>query len=447
MIEIAPKHRNSPAPAAWLDRLARRLLLDRMKNFDRGELVLQEDGTTTGCGRRDGLHATLRVHQPRFFRSAVFGGTLGIAESYLRGDWDCDDLTSLFRISLRNFEASERLDGASTRLARLAHRIVHWLRDNSPTGSRRNIAAHYDLGNDFYRLWLDDTLAYSGAVFTTPDADLAAASQEKFDRVCRKLDLAPEDHLLEIGSGWGGFALHAAENYGCRITTTTISEQQFATARERFERSTVGDRIELLLRDYRELNGRFDKLASIEMIEAVGYHRFDDYFRRCSELLRPDGTFVIQAIVMPERGYARYLKSVDFIQRHVFPGGCLPTVTAMLASIGRTGDLRFVHGEDFAPHYAETLRRWRRSFQAKLDEVRRLGYPEEFIRLWNYYLCYCEASFEERYVGVVQLQFDKPECRRDPARLSTRAARSSADSELSPVRASSRSGDEAAVGE
>ncbi len=207
------------------------------------------------------------------------------------------------------------------------------------------------------------------------------------------------------------------------MTTTTISDQQYQTAQERIDAAGVADRVTLLRRDYRDLRGQFDKLASIEMIEAVGRRYIDTFFRRCSELLRPDGTFVVQAIVMPDRGYDQYLKSVDFIQRYVFPGGCLPSVATMLASVGRVTDFRFVHAEDFAPHYAETLRHWRRSFFAKIDEVRRLGYTEEFIRLWNYYLCYCEAAFEERYVGVVQMQFDKPECRRDPLELTRWAAK------------------------
>jgi cyclopropane-fatty-acyl-phospholipid synthase len=251
---------------------------------------------------------------------------------------------------------------------------------------------------------------------------MVAASTEKFDRVCRKLDLGPNDHVLEIGTGWGGFALHAASNYGCRVTTTTISQQQFTAARERIDAAGLEDRIRLLGSDYRDLQGRFDKLASIEMIEAVGRRHFDTYFRRCGELLRPEGTFVLQAIVMPERGYDRYLRSVDFIQRYIFPGGCLPSVGAILESVGRTTDLRFVHAEDFAPHYAETLRRWRAAFQSQEDRVRSLGYDERFIRMWNYYLCYCEAAFEERSVGVVQLQFDKPQCKRDPLIIGRRAA-------------------------
>lgn len=429
MICIAPAAPVDSRLLGWFDRWARRIVVGRLAGLSRGELILCEGNDTTVCGEPNDLRTTLQIHRPGFFRSAMLGGTLGMAESYLRGDWDCDDLTALFRLSLRNFAKSERFDRGPTRLAYFAHRLVHWLRDNSPAGSRRNIAAHYDLGNDFYRLWLDETMAYSSGIFPTPEASLAVASQEKFDRVCRKLDLQAEDHLLEIGSGWGGLALHAAGRYGCRVTTTTISQQQHAAAEQRIAASAVADRIDLLLRDYRRLEGRFDKLVSIEMIEAVGYRRFDEYFCRCSELLEPDGSFVLQAIVMPERGYEQYLRSVDFIQRYVFPGGCLPTVTAMLQSVGRTGDMRLVHAEDFAPHYAETLRRWRKAFQARLDDVRRLGHTEEFIRLWNYYLCYCEAAFEERYVGVVQLQFDKPECRRDPASLSSWAARTRDDAQ------------------
>jgi cyclopropane-fatty-acyl-phospholipid synthase len=301
---------------------------------------------------------------------------------------------------------------------------MHWLRDNTRSGSRRNIRAHYDLGNEFFELWLDETLAYSSAIFKTPDQPLAAASTEKFDRVCRKLQLHPTDHLLEIGTGWGGFALHAVQQYGCRVTTTTVSQQQFTTARDRFEASGHDERITLLQQDYRDLQGRFDKLASIEMIEAVGHRHFDEYFAALGRLLRPDGSLVLQAIVMPEQGYASYLRSVDFIQRYIFPGGCLPSLAAMLESAGRASDLRCVHVEDFAPHYAETLRRWRYSFQQRRDEIKALGYTDEFLRMWTYYLCYCEAAFEERAVGVVQIQFDKPGCRRDPVQLSTRAAAS-----------------------
>jgi cyclopropane-fatty-acyl-phospholipid synthase len=231
--------------------------------------------------------------------------------------------------------------------------------------------------------------------------------------VCRKLDLQSSDDVIEIGTGWGGFAMHAAENYGSRVTTTTISRQQYEAARQRVAQAGLANQITLLQQDYRDLEGRFDKLVSIEMIEAVGHRFLDHYFRKCGQLLRPDGSMLLQAIVMPERGYEKYLRSVDFIQRYVFPGGCLPSLGAILASVGRTTDLRFVHAEDLGPHYAETLRRWRRNFHQRLDDVWRLGYSEEFLRLWNYYLCYCEAAFDERCIGVLQIQFDKPECCRE----------------------------------
>jgi cyclopropane-fatty-acyl-phospholipid synthase len=402
-----------PVPLSFIDRLARRVVMNQLAGLGRGEITVRDASGSSTLGQPADLQATMLVHRPRFFRQAVLGGTLSVAESYLCGDWDCDDLTSLFRILVRNRSSADRLDGGLARLASHFHRLFHWWRSNTRQGSRRNIGAHYDLGNDFFRLWLDDTMAYSSGIFPAPGASLREASVEKFDRVCRKLGLRPSDEVLEIGTGWGGFAIHAAKNYGCHVTTTTISREQFEVAQQRINEAGLASQVTLLQQDYRDLRGQFDKLVSIEMIEAVGYRFLDDYFRQCGRLLRPDGSLVLQAIVMPERGYGQYLKSVDFIQRYVFPGGCLPSLGAILASIGRATDLRFVHAEDFAPHYAETLRRWRKAFHMRLDDVRRLGYSEEFIRLWNYYLCYCEAAFEERHVGVLQIQFDKPECRRD----------------------------------
>jgi cyclopropane-fatty-acyl-phospholipid synthase len=396
----------------FFNRQARELVLRQLSGLKRGQISLTDATGSATLGDSCDLHVNLQVHHPRFFRHAVLGGTLSVAESYLRGDWDCDNLTALFRIFIRNMDATERLDSGLSRVTRLGHRFYHWLHANSKSGSRKNIHAHYDLGNSFFQLWLDETMAYSSAYFLEPTATLQEASIEKFDRVCRKLDLQPSDHVLEIGSGWGGFAIHAVQRYGCRVTTTTISQEQYDLAKQRVEDAGVSDRVTILLSDYRDLTGQYDKLVSIEMIEAVGYRYFDTYFRKCGELLKPTGSFVIQAIVMPERDYGTYLRSTDFIQRYVFPGGCLASVGALLESAGRTTDFRFVHGENFAPHYAETLRRWRRTFHSRLDEVRKLNYPERFIRLWNYYLCYSEASFEERYTGVVQLQFDKPACRR-----------------------------------
>jgi cyclopropane-fatty-acyl-phospholipid synthase len=413
MINTLAANHTVAVPLSFLDRLARRVVTKQLAGLRRGEITLRDSSGSILLGERADLQATMLVHRPQFFRQALLGGTLSVAESYLCGDWDCDDLTSLLRIFVRNRDSASKLDGGLAKLASYGHRLFHWWRANSRTGSRRNISAHYDLGNDFFRLWLDDTMAYSSGIFPAPGASLRDASIEKFDRVCRKLSLRPSDQVLEIGTGWGGFAIHAAKNYGCHVTTTTISREQFEVAQQRIKEAGLANQVMLLQQDYRDLRGQFDKLVSIEMVEAVGYRFLDEYFRQCGRLLRPHGSLVLQAIVMSERGYGKYLKSVDFIQRYVFPGGCLPSLGAILASIGRTTDLRFVHAEDFAPHYAETLRRWRQSFHIRLDDVRRLGYSEQFVRLWNYYLCYCEAAFEERHVGVLQIQFDKPQCRRD----------------------------------
>ncbi len=402
-----------------VDQLARRTLLRRLQNLRHGYVVLSDAAGEVQIGAPEGLPAFVRVHDPGFYRRLLVGGSMGAAEAYIRGEWECDDLTSLIRILLRNSDARRRVGRSLFGLSSIWNRLRHWFRANTKAGSRANIAAHYDLGNDFFRLWLDDTLAYSSGIFRTADSTLHDASIEKFDRICRKLDLRPGDHLLEIGTGWGGFAIHAATNYGCRVTTTTISRQQFETARERIHSAGLSRHITLLNQDYRDLSGQFDKLVSIEMIEAVGHPNFDCYFRKCSELLEPEGTAVIQGITMPDQRYDEYLDSVDFIQRYVFPGGCLPSLGAMIESTARATDLRLVHVEDFGLHYAETLRQWRRAFEDRLNDVRCLGYAEEFLRLWTYYLCYCEAAFEERQTSVVQVQFDKPACRRDALQIST----------------------------
>lgn len=411
------------APRFW-DDWFRAIVESKLSALTRGKVALSDGLRETHFGQWADLKATVAVHRSRFFRKAVLGGTLAIADSYVRGDWDCEDLTSLFRIAIRNNAAAGRLDPGRFSLVHWARRLSHWWRSNTLLGSRRNIAEHYDLGNDFFQLWLDESMAYSSGIFPTANASLHAASLEKFDRICRKLELTPADEVLDIGAGWGGFAIHAASRFGCRVTATTISRQQFDFAREKIEAAGLSDRITLRNQDYRRLRGQFDKLVSVEMIEAVGHRYLDLFFEQCSQLLRPAGSLVLQAIVMPEQRYDQYRASVDFIQRYIFPGGCLPSLGAMLRSVGRKTDLRLVHVEDFAPHYAETLRRWRQSFHTRISDIRALGYSEEFLRGWHYYLCYCEAAFEERYIGVMQIQFDKPQCRRDPMVLSRHAAAS-----------------------
>jgi len=390
-------------------KLARGAFLKNMAGMRHGALRWTDGAESRVFGDpASDLQAEIRVQDESFYRKLVTGGEDGAGDAYVDGLWTSPDPVAVVRFAIRNLESLESGNRISSFVSRMLNRLAHLKRDNTVEGSRRNIHEHYDLSNDFFRLFLDRRMVYSAAIYEHEDTPLEDAQMEKIDRLCRKLGLKPGDHVLEIGTGWGGFALHAAERYGCRVTTTTISREQHHTARQRFDASDLNQQITLLQQDYRDLRGQFDKLASIEMIEAVGYRYFDRFFEQCGRLLRPDGTLVLQAIVMPEHGYSKYLRSVDFIQRYVFPGGCLPSVAAMLESAGRTTNLKLVQVEDFSSHYAETLRRWRTAFEASLEEVRRLGYPESFIRLWRYYLCYCEAAFEENCVGLVHLQFDKP---------------------------------------
>ena len=400
-------------------RLAKAALLRALGSLQFGQLTVVDGGESHdfGIASPHDLQATLTVNNQSFYSQVLLGGSLGAAESYLRGDWACDDLTTLIRIFARNMEISRRLDRGLGRLTKWGARIMHKLRANTRTGARRNIHEHYDLGNDFFSQFLDETMLYSSAVFNDDRTPLVDASKTKMDLICRKLDLGPADHLLEIGTGWGGFAEHAAKHFGCRVTTTTISEEQFTYARRRIERAGLSDRVTLLLKDYRDLSGRYDKLVSIEMIEAIGHEHFDMFFGKCGELLRPDGAMLLQAITMSEQRYPQYLKSVDFIQRYIFPGGCLPSISAMSRSIASETKMRLLKIEDYSSHYAQTLRCWRRNFWDRIDAVRELGFPERFIRMWHYYFCYCEAAFSERATGVVQMLLAQPDCRIDAVKV------------------------------
>jgi cyclopropane-fatty-acyl-phospholipid synthase len=323
-------------------------------------------------------------------------------------------LTALVRIMVINRHVMDQLEGGLAAISNWARRTLHWFNRNSKAGSARNIAAHYDLGNELYELMLDETMAYSCGIFAHEQATMYDASIAKFDAVCRKLALTPNDHLVEIGTGWGGLAMHAAERYGCRVTTTTISREQHDFARDQIAARGLSDRITLLFEDYRDLKGRFDKLVSIEMIEAVGARYLDTYFSKCSSLLQPNGAMLLQAITLQDQMYSQALKSVDFIQRYVFPGSFIPSVTAITDSLTRVTDLKVFNLEDIGPHYARTLRLWRERFFANIEQVRKLGYPESFSRLWDFYLCYCEGGYAERQLGNVQMLLTKPACRRAP---------------------------------
>jgi cyclopropane-fatty-acyl-phospholipid synthase len=399
------------------DQLAKKLLFRLLRSLRRGELTLIDGSVRRTFGKKSNqfpLEATITIHHPRFYSSVVFGGSVGASETFMVGQWSTDDLTTVVRITILNREVFEGMEKGLARLTAPLHMFVHLFRGNTRKGSRLNIAAHYDLGNDFYKLFLDQTLTYSCGIFEREDSTLKEASLAKYDRICQKLDLSSEDHVVEIGTGWGGFAIYAAQNYDCRITTTTISAAQYDLARERIDKAGVAQKVEVLLRDYRDLRGKYDKLVSIEMIEAVGHQYFNTFFRSCSKLLKENGMMLLQAITMTDQVFDRHKRSVDFIKRYIFPGSCIPSITAMSRSIARASDLKLFHLEDITPHYARTLRMWREQFFANIDKVRDLGLPETFIRMWDYYLSYCEAGFAERYLGDVQMLLTKPLCRRPP---------------------------------
>lgn len=394
-----------PAPT-----FAQRILLKGLAGIRAGRLDLEWVGGAQTFGDPEAeLRARVRIRDLRAFQAGLLQGEVGLGEAFMAGWWETDDLVAVVRIAVRNMAAFDQGGGWLASLGKAANRLLHRRRRNHVEGSRRNIGHHYDLGNDFYRLWLDPSLAYSCAYFQTPGQGLEAAQVAKFERICQKLQLTADDHLLEIGTGWGGFALHAAKTRGCRVTTTTISRQQFEYARDLFQREGMADRIDLRLEDYRHLDGQYDKGVSIEMFEAVGLAYYDAYFRAVDRLLRPGGRFLLQTITMNEQHFPSYIRQSDWIQKHIFPGAELASVSRMVASVGRCTTMSLHHLEDIGLHYAHTLHAWRDTFRARLDEVRGQGFDETFIRMWDYYLAYCEGAFAERHIGDAQLLLAKPD--------------------------------------
>ena len=372
------------------------------------ELVDGEACRTFGARGATTLPVRVEIHDPRAWRAMLFGGTIGAAEAYAEGWWSADDLTGLMRLVARNERAAAGLDGWLSRAALTVHTALHRLRANRRRQSRRNIAAHYDLGNDFFAHFLDPSMTYSCAIFPGRTSTLEQASRNKLDLICRRLNLSPSDELLEIGSGWGSLALHAAARYGCRVTTTTISAEQYRHVRAAVSRAGLDDRVTVLDADYRDLphllRRRFDKLVSVEMIEAVGQRFMNRYLEVCDALLKPHGRMLLQAIVIADDRYAAYRRSVDVIQRYIFPGGFLPCLADLRTRLARATSLRIESGHDITEHYPPTLRCWRKRLRANRDRLEALGYPRRLLRLWDYYFCYCEGGFLERTVGAVQLQ-------------------------------------------
>ncbi len=395
----------------------RRRLLEQIAHLRDCEIVFHDalGETRIGIPAADPaatLRAHVKVHDPEFYRILALGGSVGAGEAFRDGLWTCDELVALVRIFVRNRDLLDDMETGLARLGGALLRAYHSLRRNTRSGARRNISEHYDLGNDLFRLFLDDNLMYSSAVYADPDESLDVASTRKLERICEKLDLEPGQRVIEIGTGWGGFAMHAARHHGVHVVTTTISQEQRDLAVQRIDAAGLADRIDVVMQDFRDLRGSYDRLVSIEMVEAIGPKLLDRYFGQLSDLLKPDGLALVQAITIEDHRYQQALESVDFIKRHIFPGCFIPSISAMLASLARTSNLRLTHLEDIGPSYALTLAEWRRRFNAAHPEVLALGYPERFVRLWNYYLAYCEGGFRERSIGDVQMLFAKPGNRR-----------------------------------
>lgn len=392
----------------------KRALLSQLKKIDRGSLTVETNNGTQqlGSSSQDRISAMIQVTNSDFFRKACLGGSLGVADSYAEGDWKTDDLVSVFRLFLQNQDV---MDGMESGWASLLNRVARWGyligQKNTIKGSRKNIALHYDLGNDFYELMLDPTMTYSCGIFNSPESTLEEASLAKYDRIIDQLDIQPHHHILEIGCGWGGFADRLAQRTQAKLTATTISDRQFEYAQNRIQKNGFEDRVSIIKKDYRDLVGQFDRIVSIEMIEAVGHEFLPGYFSKISDLLLSNGAAMIQGITMPDHRYRQYLKEVDYIRTRVFPGSCVPSASAMIEAAVKNSDLRPADLHDFGYHYSRTLREWRLRFLDNEKSIKELGYDEHFRRAWIYYLCYCEAGFEEGYTGDIHLLLAKPECK------------------------------------
>ena len=389
-----------------------RIFTRQLLKLWKGKLTLKTPSNTyqLGVAHPEDLTASIWVKNPEFFRKATLGGSLGVADSYADGDWETDDLVKVFRIFLQNQNV---MDGMEKGWATILNKIAMWSyqlsQKNTINGSRKNISLHYDLGNDFYQLMLDPTMTYSCGIFTSSKSSLEEASLAKYDRIIDELDIQPHHHVLEIGCGWGGFAARLADRTQAKLTATTISNQQFQYARKRIEDQGVQDRIHIVKQDYRNLEGKYDRIVSIEMIEAVGHEYLPTYFSRISNLLKSNGAALIQGITMPDHRYKRYLKKVDYIRTRVFPGSCVPSASAMIEAATQKSDLRPLDLHDIGFHYTRTLYEWRNQFLDNREEIQALGYDEPFLRAWEYYLCYCEAGFAEGYTSNVHLLLGKPQ--------------------------------------
>lgn len=394
--------------------LYKKLVLRLLQKMRKGKLNLTlPDASKMVIGNEAEPSATLEIHNPDFFRQVILYGDIGFGEAYMEKKWDTPDLTTLITWFIGNMDQLPSMSDANKassplNILRISNRIYHILKPNSVSGSRKNISKHYDLSNDFFRNFLDKTMTYSSALFTGRDQSLENAQLAKYEQICKSTGINSDDHVLEIGCGWGGFAEYAAGKYGCRVTGVTISKEQFEFARNRILKEKLQDKVTILLEDYRNIKGKFDKVISIEMIEAVGHKYFPVYFSKINSLLKKNGILGLQAIIIPDSRYEEYRKGVDWIQKHIFPGGLLPSIGVINKTIGKVSDLYLQNLREFGLSYGQTLNRWYRNMNDNLEQIRQLGFDENFLRKWEYYFCYCEAAFNTRNINVVQMVYARP---------------------------------------
>jgi len=391
-----------------LYRLARALVFNQLNKIKIGHIVIIEGNNKFSFGKKDKLNVTVTVHDPRFYGALAFGGSIGVSEAFMQKFWSASDLTKLIRIMAINQNTMDQLEGLFNIFIKPILKCLHYLNQNSVKGSEINISKHYDLGNEFFSLFLDSTMMYSSAVFKNPQDSLYKGSIHKLETICQSLELTSQDHIVEIGSGWGGFAIYAAQHYGCKVTTTTISKEQYKYVRQKIKDLKLSHKITVLLSDYRHLKGQYDKLVSIEMLEAVGYQYYETYFKVCANLLKPQGLAVIQTITIADQRYEKAKRSVDFIQRYIFPGSCIPSITALQNSMTQSSDLRIYSIHDIGIHYARTLALWREAFFKRLKDIKVLGFDDAFIRMWHFYFSYCEGGFQEKVISDIHLKLVKP---------------------------------------
>mgnify|MGYP000393889916 FL=1 len=391
-----------------MNHLYKKIIHQRLSQIKDAHIIIKDGKSINKFGKPGNLSAKINILDTVFYKNIILGGTIGASESFIRGEWSSPNLTNVIRVLARNTEAQDKLENLFTLLSQPFLKVMHKLNENSVRGSKKNISRHYDLSNDFFSLFLDKNMMYSSAIYKSRKTSLDDASTNKLDVICKKLNLKKTDHVIEIGTGWGGFAIYAAKNYGCKVTTTTISIEQYKFAKQKIKEAGLGKKIKVLLKDYRLLKGQYDKLVSIEMIEAVGYQFYDEYFKIIGQLLKNDGEALIQAITIKDQRYSKAIQSVDFIQKYIFPGSCIPSITAIQNSLTSSTDLVINDIRDIGHHYARTLADWRKRFLKNKQEIRKLGFDDKFLRMWLFYFAYCEGGFEEKVISDIHLHITKP---------------------------------------